>query len=79
MAKDLAVYRDVCDGRFKSVENQLQDLKKDVHEIHAIVTNGLVDKVKTTQRLSWVVIGLMAGFITTQVVLFNMIAKYVKP
>ena len=54
------IYEKVCKDRFQKIEDKLDT-------VHAVVTNGLVDKVKSLQRWNWFIItgiiGLLAGMV----------------
>jgi hypothetical protein len=80
MTKDnMQVYKDFCSGRFQRMEERFISVEKKLSDVHNVITNGLVDKVRNTQRVLWLLFVLIVGFLTTQIALFNMIAKHVSP
>ena len=76
---DIDVFRDVCAPKFDTMNGRLDTLAKESRETHAIVTNGLVDKMKLTRNLVWVSIVLSGGFLTSQIALFNLLVRHLRP
>ena len=76
---DIDVFRDVCAPKFDTVAGRLDTLARESRETHAIVTNGLVDKMKAIKQLVWVSIVLTCGFLTSQIALFNLLLRHLRP
>ena len=64
-----------CEPRFVDHESRIKDAETLARGHEVILNNGLVDNVKGIRRLVWVVIGLLVGFLGSQIALFNLIIK----
>ena len=64
------IYDKVCQARFDKIETK-------VDSVHAVVTNGLSDKVKMSVKLSWWAIGLFfTGFASVLAFLFKLYGMF---
>ena len=79
MAKEHKDHFDICDGRFNRMDGRLCNIEKRQNEMHTIITNGLVDKVKTAKRMSMWAVGLIFIVLTSQVAIVNMLVRYLVP
>ena len=60
------IYQNVCSGRFKTIEDKVDDL-------HVTVKNGLTDKVKALERMNWFIITGIIGVLAITV--FDLLTK----
>jgi hypothetical protein len=67
---DLEMYDRVCQSRFNKLEDKVDIL-------HAVVTDGLADKVEASRKLSWWAIGLFfTGFGVVVAMLLKLFALF---
>ena len=70
---------EVCNGRFNGMDKRLDRIERQSNDMHAIITNGLVDRVRTAKRLSMWSVGLIIIVLAGQIAMIQILAQYVLP
>ncbi len=76
--KDQALF-EIHENRLARMDTRIGHIEAQSNDMHAIITNGLVEQVRTAKRLSIWVLGLLVLFLASQVAIVNMVAQNLKP
>ena len=76
--KDQALF-EIHENRLSRMDTRIGHIEAQSNDMHAIITNGLVERVKLSIKLSLLNITLFAGVIATQIYIINMILSLSMP